>query len=261
VADFAQLVTKPRELLKSEAKLIEMADLVLAQGQQLADHWGQAADRVHIMPYGVDLTLFSQRSNPGASPIAGNGNKGRLPPLDFPSPIVGYVGGLQRHVDIELLEQMARLRPSWSWVYVGPLDTPTGKLKQFKNVHLLGHRPHRDLPGYIEQFDACIVPYLNSAYTNTVVPTKINEYLAMGKPVIATPIPCVCEFNTEHNVISIANTSSENFIQAIERALAFPYDQAVVERRREVAALGDWEARLETMSGWIEKALQLKQIG
>jgi glycosyltransferase involved in cell wall biosynthesis len=261
VADFAQLVTKLSEFLESEAKLIEMSDLLLAQGPELAACWGQAAERVRIVPYGVNLTLFSQGTNAPASVVAENRHRTQAPLRDLQRPIVGYVGGLHRHVDIDLLEQMGRLRANWSWVYVGPLETSAAKLTRLNNVHLLGHRPHTDLPAYIEQFDACIVPYLRNAYTNTVWPTKINEYLAMGKPVIATPIPSVCKFNREHNIISIANALSENFLQAIERALASPYDPAAIERRRQVAALSDWEARLETMSGWIESALQAKRVG
>jgi glycosyltransferase involved in cell wall biosynthesis len=174
-------------------------------------------------------------------------------------PIIGYVGGVTRHVDIDLLETMARARPNWSWVYVGPIEIKATRLNRLENVHLFGHRPQRELPSYIAHFDVCTVPYMKSAYTSTVVPTKINEYLAMGKPVIATPLPSVCDFNRQHDVMSIADTNPSSFIGAIEHALASPGDQATADRRRRVAALGDWRTRFEVMSGWIEEALDLNQ--
>ena len=93
----------------------------------------------------------------------------------------------------------------------------------------------------------------------TVVPTKINEYLAMGKPVIATPLPSVCDFNRQRDVMSIADTNAPSFIRAIENALASLGDRATSERRRRVAALSDWLTRFEVMSGWIEEALDLNR--
>jgi glycosyltransferase involved in cell wall biosynthesis len=255
VADFTQLVSDPRRLLESERALIEMSDLVFAQGPELAEHCSRGLNEVRIVPYGVDLELFSNRDN-GAMTSSDAGNAEQLSLLrDLKRPIIGYVGGVTRHVDIDLLETMARARPNWSWVYVGPIQIKATRLNRLENVHLFGHRPHRELPSYIAQFDVCTVPYMKSAYTSTVVPTKINEYLAMGKPVIATPLPSVCDFNRQHDVMRIADTNPPSFIRAIEHALASPGDRATTERRRRVAALSDWPMRLETMSGWIEEAL------
>jgi glycosyltransferase involved in cell wall biosynthesis len=254
VADFAQLASDPLRLAQSERELIEMSDLVIAQGPELAEHCSRAGKVVRIVPYGVDLELFSNRDRAAMAPH--NGNAQQLAFLqDLKRPMIGYVGGVHRHVDIALLEAMARSRSNWSWVYVGPIQIKATELNQFANVHLLGHRPHRELPNYIAQFDVCTVPYMGSAYTNTVVPTKINEYLAMGKPVIATPIPSVCDFNRQHDIMSIADTNPSSFIDAIEHLLASPGDRATADRRRRVAALSDWRVRLELMSGWIEEAL------
>ncbi len=259
VADFSQLASDPQRLAQSERALIEMSDLVFAQEPELAARCSGGANGVRIIPYGVDLELFSIRESV-ATAASHDGNGQRLSLLrDLKRPIVGYVGGIHRHVDIDLLEAMARARSNWSWVYVGPLQTETAKLSRFHNVHLLGHRPHRELPNYIAQFDVCTVPYMRSAYTRTVVPTKINEYLAMGKPVIATALPSVCDFNRQHDVMTIADKHPPSFIRAIEHALASPGDRATSDRRRCVAALSDWRMRLETMSGWIEDALERKQ--
>lgn len=259
VADFAQLASDPQRLGQSERELIEMSDLVLAQCPELAEHCSRVRSGVHIVPYGVDLELFSNR-DATATAAAHIGNSKQLSILgDLRRPIIGYVGGVHRHVDIDLLEVMARRRSNWSWVYVGPVQIKATKLNRLENVHLFGHRPHRELPNYIAQFDVCTVPYMNSAYTRTVVPTKINEYLAMGKPVIATPLPSVCDFNRQHDIMSIADTNPASFIRAIEQALASPGDRATTDRRRRVAALSDWQTRFGAMSGWIEDALDRNQ--
>ena len=81
---------------------------------------------------------------------------------------------------------------------VGPLQISPGYLKQIPNVYLAGPKAHEELLDYICGFDVCIVPYLSNGYTATVVPTKINEYLAMGKPVVSTcPRSVPLTVNTE----------------------------------------------------------------
>ena len=57
--------------------------------------------------------------------------------------------------------------------------------------HLLGPRRHVDLPSYVQGFDVGIVPYRKVPASATVVPTKIQEYLALGKPVVSTDLPAV----------------------------------------------------------------------
>jgi glycosyltransferase involved in cell wall biosynthesis len=258
VADFTHLASDPGRLLKSERALIEMSDLVFAQGPELAKHCSRALNGVRIVPYGVNLELFSNKDNTAMTSSDADKVEQFSLLRDLKRPIIGYVGGVTRHVDIDLLETMARARPNWSWVYVGPVQIKVTRLNRLENVHLIGHRPHRELPSHIAQFDVCTVPYMKSAYTSTVVPTKINEYLAMGKPVIGTPLPSVCDFNSQHDVMSIADTNLPSFIGAIERALDSPGDRATADRRRRVAALSDWRMRLEAMSGWIEEALDVR---
>lgn len=264
IADFTQLTPHVRQLRQSEKRIVEMSDLLFAQCPELAEHCSQWGENIHIFPFGVNLDAFPLADS-GASPVAHlNGHEnGHGPSCDvslhtLSRPIIGYIGGLHRHVDFGLLTAMARARPQWSWVCVGPLQTTVGELADLPNVYLLGHRPHHELVNYIRHFDVCIVPYVRSLYTDTVVPVKINEYLAVGKPVVSTELPTVCEFNEQHKVLITAPSRKESFLHAIKQALRLPDDAATVARRRKVAALGDWQARLEAMSELIEKELKAK---
>jgi len=100
------------------------------------------------------------------------------------------------------------------------------------------------------------VPYVNSHLTATVVPTKINEYLAAGKPVVSTELPSVREFNARHDILHSTSTEPKDFLLAIERALHLGTDPAAIARGRAVAELGNWESRLEAMSKVIEAKLR-----
>jgi glycosyltransferase involved in cell wall biosynthesis len=159
-----------------------------------------------------------------------------------------------------MLAAMAHAKPGWSWVLVGPLQILSRKLEQIPNIYLAGPKAHEDLPDYIRGFDVGIVPYLFNDYTATVVPTKINEYLAMGKPVVSTDLPEVRTFNDEHGVIITSRNRPTEFIASIERALLSTGENAIISRRRRVAALNDWEERLARMSHLIEQELRKKNL-
>jgi glycosyltransferase involved in cell wall biosynthesis len=139
------------------------------------------------------------------------------------------------------------------------VQTSPRELKRITNVHLVGAKPHEELPAYIRGFDVGIVPYVSNSYTATVVPTKINEYLAMGKPVVSTNLPEVSTFNGRHGVIITSPPRPAEFVASIEKALLSSGEDAAINRRRAVAALHDWEERFERMSDLIERELRDKQ--
>ncbi len=298
VADFAQLTPHAAKLRAAERELIELSDVVFTHCSALARMCRPSNPNVHVFPSGVNLEAFPLGEDEGAGiaeasgrldsglrgGAAGGGMLGgesraagataaveesrRGPGVidaadarllrELPRPIIGYVGGMHRHVDFDLLKRMAAARPGWSWVCVGALQAGATGLGSLPNVHLLGQKPHEDLAGYIQSFDVCIVPYVNNAFTETVVPTKINEYLAMGKPVVSTDLPTVVEFNARHRVLTTAHPRAESFLLAIERALRLPNDRAARLARRRVAELAEWGAQLEAMSDLIEESAAAK---
>src|SRR5438067_5084090 len=205
VADFAQLSTDASRLAEAEVSILKNSDLVLSNCEELATHCARwSDDDVHVFPPGVDLDSFPLESSDETVADHDLDQIARLP-----QPLIGYVGGLHRYVDIDLIVSMARARPEWSWVFVGPFQVSVEKLLDEPNIHLLGPKPHNRLVNFIRSFDVCIVPYLRTIYTNTVVPVKINEYLAVGKPVVATNLPTISEFNRRHSVLITAENQVE----------------------------------------------------
>ena len=266
IADFAELTPNREDILMSEREIIELSDIIFAQGPHLAEHCSRTGKRAEVFPFGVNIDRFSRNGRPpgpAAQEVAlsskSNGGSSAASLMKaLPRPVIGYVGGIHKFFDVEMLTAMARSRPEWSFVLVGPLQTSAGELKRLTNVHLAGQRPHEELAEYIRGFDVGIVPYLFNTYTATVVPTKINEYLAMGKPVVSTNLPEVSNFNGKHGVIITSPNRAKEFVTSIERALLTGGEESSVTRRREVAALHDWEARYERMSLLIEQELRRK---
>ncbi|HEX5709529.1 MAG TPA: glycosyltransferase [Pyrinomonadaceae bacterium] len=260
VADFTQLTPHAERLAASEREIVTGSDAVFTNCSELARKFAPWNSNAHVFPFGVNLDAFPFEQNaPGVGAEESNGHRAAKSPAaalieSLPRPVVGYVGGMHRHVDFELIKEMAVRRPDWSWVCVGALQAALGDLAALPNVHLLGQQPHTELVNFIRGFDVCVVPYVDSVYTATVVPTKINEYLAVGKPVVSTALPPVREFNEEHGVLFTAEAEAGSFLRAIEDALAEPQDEETRLRRRRVAEQGDWGARFEAMCRVIEES-------
>lgn len=262
VADFTQLTPHVEQLKESESEIVAGSDVLFTSCMELARKFEPLNPNAHVFPFGVNLDAFPCDHSSGSRSPGSNGH-GKLPRDSgasafigqLPKPVIGYMGGMHRHVDFGLVREMALRRPNWSWVCVGALQAALGDLEGLPNVYLTGERPHSDLVDYVRQFDVCIVPYVNSAYTATVVPTKINEYLAVGKPVVSTALPPVCDFNNEHRILITTAAEPESFLNAIVQALAMPCDEETRLRRRRVAELADWGARFNEMCRLIEESI------
>ncbi len=258
-ADFSQLTPQVDKLRHSETALFKTADVVFTFCPQLVEHCEKWNGNVHNVPAGVNLEIF-HTGHTGIDESAASSSSAYHEITRFLSslshPVIGYVGGMHKFVDYNLLKESAKVRPQWSWVFVGAIQEETNGLSALPNVHILGQQPHQHLAHYIRQFDICLIPYLNDPATATTLPTKLNEYLALGKPVVSTELPAICDFNRRHQILTTALNQPDSFLRAIEHALKLPTDERIIARRWEVAALGDWQSCLRNMSETIEAVLQ-----
>ena len=247
VDDLASSSPAARKIVPSEERLFAEADVVFVTSERLRRRAAQFTDRVHLFPSGVNLELFEDARQSAVEP-----------PADVRAlrrPVIGYVGGLHQWVDQDLLAAVAAGMPDATFVLVGPEQTDVAKLRRCPNVRLLGTRPHDELPRYVKAFDVGIVPYRLTEYTANVYPAKVNEYLAVGIPVVATELPEIRRFNAMHgDVVDVAN-DPQAFCGAIRSALhdSSPPD---VERRIAVAHENSWTARVAGMSRLIDEALE-----
>lgn len=241
IDDYAQIAPSPRArpiLQAKEADLLKRANLVFASSTELARRCAMSNRHVVLVPNGVDADHFSPAHTPPSAPDL----------AAIPGPRLGYAGSLAPWVDLDLLMAVAHMRPDWSLVLVGPADgriaPPLAALAALPNVHVLGERPYAAMPSYIQGFDVCLIPFRINALTQAVNPLKFFEYMAMGKPVVATRLPELAAFA---NVCGLAD-SPAGFAVEIEKALATTGDARLVEQRLAVARANTWEQRVATIS-------------
>ena len=134
------------------------------------------------------------------------------------SPVIGYIGALKSsRLSIEILEHIALSNPKWNVVLVGPEDDMFAKseLHNIKNVHFLGSKKESELPKYLNAFDIALNPQALNELTIGNYPRKIDEYLAMGKPVIATLTETMKAFAD----FTYLASNKEEYVELIAKAL------------------------------------------
>ena len=247
IDDLAASSPGARRIASSEERLFRKADLVFVTSERLRERAARASAHVHVFPFGVNFEQFD-RVRHGAD----------APPADLDAlqrPVIGYVGGLHQWVDQDLIVALAARLADATFALVGPAQADVSALARCPNVRLLGQKPHDAVPRYVKGFDVAIVPYRVAEYTLNVYPTKLNEYLVMGVPVVATDLPEIRRFNDRHGDVVEVAADDAAFAAAIRRALN-DSSRSDVERRVAVAHANSWASRIAAMNGLIEEAIE-----
>lgn len=177
-------------------------------------------------------------------------------PRDLPTgaaggrPIIGFVGALYEWIDFELIRAAAERLPECDFVFVGPNNRPNDveSLSKLANVKLLGARPYIDVPAYIAAFDICWVPFAAGDISAAANPVKIYEYLALGKPVVTTPVADVASFGS----LVRTGRTQDDVIVAL-RACKKSLPPADLDERVAFARGNSWSVRAEAYAAFLAR--------
>ena len=252
IDDFISSSKGAKKIKKAEDKIIEKSDLVFVTSQGLYRRCVSINKETHLFPFGVNIDNYNNVRE-GSIPLPEEMRK-------IKKPIIGYVGGVHKWIDMELFKKVALVMKDASIVLIGPKQTDLQGIDKLENIFMLGKKEPSDLPKFVKFFDVGIIPYKITQYTAHVYPTKINEYLAMGKPVISTEIPEVLRFNKENGGNFIYFIHGEGDIKpVIERALGESNTIDLIKKRITVANENSWACKIERMCDLAENKLEVLQ--
>lgn len=224
-----------RELIARSAAVVVTAERL---GQTVLGIRRDAC--VRLIRNGVDAERFERLA---AGPRPGDVGVG---------PVVGFVGALYDWVDFALIAEVARAMPDVRFVFVGPRREggDSRAADGLANVTFLGARPYDAVPAYVAAFDVCWVPFKQNDVALAANPVKIYEYLAVGKPVVSTPVADMDHFG---GLIASA-ASPVTMVAALRAALAG--DPAAAAARRRFARANSWRSRAAEYAALAESLLQ-----
>lgn len=234
-SEYTGLINKEL-VIAMERELMAECDITFVTAPGLYRAKRDWAREIYYLPNAADVHHFARAADP-RTPV---------PPevASLPRPVLGFVGVIQNWIDLDLLAYLARMRPAWSLVLIGPVGAgvDTGELAALPNVHLLGRKDRGELPGYMKGFDVCLNAFKLNNLTERVSPLKFYEYLATGKPVVSVGMPGVEDFK---DIIAIAD-GPEAFLAAVERVLQEDTPQKMAARLAR-ARENSWESRVDLM--------------
>jgi glycosyltransferase involved in cell wall biosynthesis len=171
-------------------------------------------------------------------------------PEDLPAtgrPIVGFVGALYEWVDWKLITAAVRAMPECDFVFVGPHDgrSSAAALADARNATFLGARPYERVPAYVQAFDVGWVPFDQSRVSRAANPVKIYEYLALGKPVVSTPVADTASFEGLVRV----GCGTDEIVAHLRAAVAEGDDQSA--RRVRFARANSWDVRASAYASFV----------
>lgn len=241
------------ELRVRETHLFKLADLVFTGGRSLYEVKQHQHSNVHAFPSSIDAVHFAQARSSIAEPVD---------QAAIPHPRLGFYGVVDERMDLTLLDGIAKARPDWHLVIIGPvvkIDPAT--LPRHPNIYYLGGKSYQELPSYLAGWDVALLPFACNESTRFISPTKTPEYLAAGKPVVSTSIRDVVRPYGEEGLVQIADTVSE-FVEAIKAAL--DQRRTNLDWLRQVDAFlaqTSWDLTWRAMHELIETAIATKTQG
>jgi glycosyltransferase involved in cell wall biosynthesis len=231
-----------------EDELLRKCNVTIVTQESLLDRRQKICPQAVCIPNGADTELFAK--------IAADDSP--IPEIiaRIPRPRLGFVGHIQYWVDLKLLGYVARNRPDWSIVLIGPIHplADAGDIKGLPNVHLVGKQPQSEIPRLLKGIDVCVNPYKPDDVAKHASPLKLYEYLAAGKPVVSTDMPEARKFGA---CVRIAGNYPE-FLEQCDLAIKnLPESQSVIESRLATVSDHSWENRFARVNEIVSAAIKL----
>lgn len=236
---------------RAESTLATRADAIFTTSPRLQAKFSAVRpDATFYFPNVADYEHFATAAERGALPAD---------LLRIPRPRIGFIGAVSRYkVDFELIAAVAAARQALQWVLIGPVGEgqPHTRIDPLRrsNIHLLGARSYESLPDYLRGFDVAAIPAPRNDYTDSMFPMKFFEYLAAGRPVVATNIPSLAEFSGVCHLVDDA----AGFAVAVDAVLAGCGPD--VGRARKLARRYTWTQRTDEMLAAIESRLAARGL-
>ena len=227
--------------IEMERRLLEKVDRVVCITEDLAKRLSESVPRgkrpsFHIMPNFYDERRFNteiDRSEPEGL-------------RRIPQPRILLAGHISDRIDWGGLLAASRLRPDWSWVFLGRKADAfmEERIRQLgKKAFLCPKVPSEEVPAWMQYADACAIPYCLNSFTLASNPVKALEYLAMGAPVLSTRIPSLSRFDKA--IYWVEEGNAESYAAALDIIMADSGKQELKAFRQQTVAQDRLQVRAQ----------------
>ena len=222
-----------KPVARIEAQLTRKADLTIAASEEIAARLsGIGAKNIRVLHHGCDIDIFT---NPAP----------RAEELSNAKKIAGYYGAVSDWLDWDLIEATARVAPEWTFLFIGPIQININRFRHLPNIRFIGERPHDVLPAFSQHWSVSMLPFRDTKQIRASNSLKLREYLAAGRPIVATPPTPLRGYD---RLIRVAGAPL-NFVTALDDSCQ--ENSLLAARRQRSVAGGDWGEKASIVSDWL----------
>lgn len=253
---------EPIEPESLRAKFLKDRNLigVVTISSQLAENYiklGLDPEKLLIAHSGVDLNSFmpTQQRDVARQKLS----------LASEAKIILYSGHLYDSKGIPTILKLARLMPDYKFLFVGGWVDDVNRVQEkikteaLLNVYLIGHRSPSDLASYLYAADILILPTSKSWNLSEVTsPLKLFEYMAVGKPIVASALPNIMTVLQDGKNSLLADPDNPlSFQEAIVKLLEDPHlATTIAERAFQDVQHFTWDTRADRVGKFALSRLQ-----
>lgn len=181
---------------------------------------GSLQKNTEVFPLGVDTHTFKILSK-NEQLCKKLGIKSNETVITFVGTLFEFVG-LKKIIDN--FDIVLKNSPNSKMLIIGGglnFDTLNSLIKK-KNLDskiiMTGFVPKESIPDYLSISDLCIQPFEKNLTTNRIIPSKILEYFACGKPVLSTPLDGTKEILPDDDY-GIVYAESDEFVNVLSKLI------------------------------------------
>jgi len=179
---------------------------------------GISAEKIVTNPNGVDINVFR--------PGAGGTEIRRSLGIDDNQIVVGFIGTFGPWHGAPVLAEASRAinsKPSFTFLFMGDGDERAKSesivRKAGVNAIFTGRVAHEFVPAYLDSCDLLVSPHvpLSDGREFFGSPTKLFEYMAMAKPIVASRLGQIAEVIIDENGLLVEPGDHLELARAIEK--------------------------------------------
>ncbi len=215
-----------KRIYKIDAMYSKQTDAVITSSDFLRDQKVKYNPKSFVVKNGVDFQLFAKSAKKALT--------------NNPRKIIGYIGSLDGRFDIDTVEYAVQELSDYEFHITGNLRNQLIKERLYKypNVKFFNPIKPDQVPALLATYDAGIIPYKINELNKNIYPLKINEYLAVGVPIVMTSFADLPEFD---KVVSFAE-NKEKFVAQLRMEIDLDKPDKI-EQRIDFARTNSWDSK------------------
>jgi len=248
-----------------ESRTLRQSDAVLVINDKLREHvirLGAPEKKTLVLRAGIDSTRFGLNSSDDKIVRNQYGIKSD----DFVLFFMGWLYNFSGLKEVALqLTRMENHKIKLLIIGEGDAYEELQKIRQRYNLQdrviLTGKKAYSEIPNLIATADICLLPaYPWEPVMQDIVPIKMYEYMAMGRPVIATKLPGVMKEFGESNGVVYIDKPEDVIVKALQLIQSGTVKELGLKARKFVER-NSWDNITDEFERILEEVIKEKQHG